>query len=52
MLYHYGLLTLAFFYTSRFMNENYLGFLLAIVALGFLGDFPSPSEPATPSSQS
>ncbi|HJX37266.1 MAG TPA: glycosyltransferase family 87 protein [Anaerolineae bacterium] len=52
MLYHYAFLTLAFFYTSRFMNENYLGFLLAILALGFLGDYPSPSEPATPSSQS
>lgn len=48
MLYHYALLTLAFFYTSRFMNENYLGFLLAILALGFLGDFPSPGEAEAP----
>jgi hypothetical protein len=39
MLYHYAFLTLAFFYTSRFMNENYLGFLLAILALAILGEF-------------
>jgi hypothetical protein len=52
MLYHYAFLTLAFFYTSRFMNENYLGFLLAVLALGFLGDFPSPSEVEAPASRS
>jgi hypothetical protein len=35
MLYHYAFLTLAFFYTSRFMNENYLGYLLAVLAIAF-----------------
>jgi hypothetical protein len=38
MLYHYVFLTLAFFYVSRFMNENYLGFLLAIFALAIFGN--------------
>ena len=33
MLYNYAFLTLAFFFTSRFMNENYLGYLLAVFAL-------------------
>jgi hypothetical protein len=33
---HYGLLLLAFFYTSRFLNENYLGFILAFLAIGIL----------------
>lgn len=35
MLYHYGLLLFAFFYVSRFLNENYLGYLSAIVALAY-----------------
>ncbi len=35
MLYNCGFLTLAFFYTSRFLNENYLGYILAILALAF-----------------
>jgi hypothetical protein len=26
---------LAFFYTSRFLNENYLGYILAFLALGW-----------------
>jgi len=48
-LYHYAFLTLAFLYTSRFMNENYLGFLLAIVALAIFGDF-APSDQSQTSS--
>ncbi|GAB4530504.1 MAG: hypothetical protein Kow0063_08690 [Anaerolineae bacterium] len=35
MLYHYGLLLFGFFYVSRFLNENYLGYLLAIFALAY-----------------
>jgi hypothetical protein len=33
---HYGLLLFGFFYASRFLNENYLGFLLAFLAIGIL----------------
>lgn len=33
---HYALLLLCFFYTSRFLNENYLGYILAFGALGVL----------------
>jgi hypothetical protein len=33
---HYGLLLLVFFYAGRFLNENYLGFILAFLALGVL----------------
>ncbi len=33
---HYGLLLFGFFYASRFLNENYLGFLLAFLAIGML----------------
>jgi len=35
-LWHYGVLLAFFFYTSRFLNENYLGYLLAFFALGYL----------------
>jgi hypothetical protein len=38
MLYHYVLLLLAFFYVSRFLNENYLGYLLAVFALAYFGE--------------
>lgn len=31
---HYGVFLLAFFYGSRFLNENYLGFILAFLAVG------------------
>ncbi len=42
---HYGLLLLAFFYVSRFLNENYLGYILAFLALGILAvDQPSGSS--------
>jgi hypothetical protein len=30
---HYGVFLLAFFYVSRFLNENYLGYILAFLAL-------------------
>lgn len=32
---HYGLLLLAFLFVSRFLNENYLGYILALLALGY-----------------
>ncbi len=31
---HYGIFLLAFFYGSRFLNDNYLGYILAFLALG------------------
>ncbi len=31
---HYGLLLLIFFYGSRFLNENYLAYILAVLAIG------------------
>jgi hypothetical protein len=48
MLYHYAFLALAFFYTSRFMNENYLGYLLAVIAMAVIID-SSPSTERLPS---
>jgi hypothetical protein len=50
MLYHYAFLTLAFFYVSRFMNENYLGYLLALLAIAFFseGQDSPESVPAAP----
>jgi hypothetical protein len=38
MLYHYALLLLAFFYVSRFLNENYLGYLLAVFGLAYFSE--------------
>lgn len=32
---HYALLLLVFFYASRFLNENYLGFIFAFLAVGY-----------------
>ena len=37
---HYGVLLLVFFYTSRFLNENYLGYILAFLAIGILAARP------------
>ncbi len=34
-LWAYGLTLFTFFYFSRFLNENYLGYILAILALGY-----------------
>ncbi len=31
---HYGLFLFVFFYGSRFLNENYLGYILAMLAIG------------------
>ncbi len=33
---HYSLFLFAFFYASRFLNENYLGYILAFLAVGIL----------------
>jgi hypothetical protein len=35
MLHSYGVLLFSFFYFSRFLNENYLGYLLAVFALAY-----------------
>jgi hypothetical protein len=47
MLYHYAFLTLVFFYLSRFMNENYLGYILAILGLAFFIDGSDPAQQAS-----
>ncbi len=39
-LWNYGLFLLAFFFVSRFLNENYLGYVLAFLALGTLTATP------------
>jgi hypothetical protein len=33
---HYALLLFGFLYVSRFLNENYLGYILAFLAMGYL----------------
>jgi hypothetical protein len=43
-LWGYGVFLLAFFFVSRFLNENYLGFVLAILALGLLVDAGEPGS--------
>ncbi len=43
-LWHYGVLLGVFFYGSRFLNENYLGFLLGVLALGALTLTPERME--------
>ncbi len=35
---HYGILLLGFFYGSRFLNENYLGYILAFLAIGIFSE--------------
>ena len=40
---HYALLLFGFLYVSRFLNENYLGFLLALLALGLLAEIEAPA---------
>lgn len=37
---HYAVFLLAFFYGSRFLNENYLGYILALMALGMFSADP------------
>ncbi len=41
----YALFLFAFFFVSRFLNENYIGFILAFLALGALSG-PECAEPA------
>lgn len=38
---HYGVFLFAFFYGSRFLNENYLGYILAFLAIGLFSGLPS-----------
>lgn len=38
---HYALFLLGFFFVSRFLNENYLGYVLAFLALGILTALPA-----------
>ncbi len=51
-LWHYALLLLVFFYGSRFLNENYLGYILALAAIGALAtetlatETPAPEQAA------
>jgi hypothetical protein len=45
---HFALLLFGFLYVSRFLNENYLGFLLAFLALGLLAAGDGRQEPAAP----
>ena len=35
---HYGVLLLGFFYASRFLNDNYLGYIIAFLAIGLLSN--------------
>lgn len=48
MLYNYAFLSLAFFYTSRFMNENYVGYILAVLALAVLSEPLGTAEDSSP----
>lgn len=41
---HYAVFLFAFFYGSRFLNENYLGFILAFLALAALASADSPPD--------
>jgi hypothetical protein len=41
---HYGLFLFAFFYGSRFLNENYLGYILAFLAVGVMSGLDFPQE--------
>jgi hypothetical protein len=47
---HYALLLFGFLYVSRFLNENYLGYILAFLALGYFAvqDQPIQHSPAKP----
>ncbi len=46
-LWHYALLLLVFFYGSRFLNENYLGYILALAAIGALATETSALKQTT-----
>ncbi len=47
MLQGYAILLMGFFYGSRFLNENYLGFLLAVFTLAFFIAGSNPGDSAT-----
>jgi hypothetical protein len=47
VLYGYSALMFVFFYFSRFLNENYLGFILASVTLAYVADEGTESVGAT-----
>lgn len=44
MLYSYVALLFAFFYASRFLNENYLGYLASLLALALVVDEPIKND--------
>ncbi|MCD6290103.1 MAG: hypothetical protein J7M34_06325 [Anaerolineae bacterium] len=44
----YGALLLGFLYASRFLNENYLGYILAFLALGAFASQHTPGRNAGP----
>jgi len=48
MLYGYGLFLLIFFYVSRFMQPNYLGYILGLLTLAVLIDSDEQTSPAKP----
>jgi hypothetical protein len=48
MLYGYSALIFVFFYFSRFLNENYLGFILAFVVLAYCADEGGEGVGVTP----
>ena len=41
---HYAVFLLGFFYASRFLNENYLGYILAFLAIGLLSEGSNPGQ--------
>lgn len=41
---HYALLLFGFFYASRFLNENYLGYILAFLIIGILAGSGSTDD--------
>lgn len=45
---HYGLFLLVFFYGSRFLNENYLGYIVAFLALAIFCATPATEARTAP----
>ncbi|MBW7881275.1 MAG: DUF2029 domain-containing protein [Caldilineaceae bacterium] len=45
---HYGVLLFVFFYGSRFLNENYLGYILSFLAIGLFARGVLSDEGAVP----
>jgi hypothetical protein len=41
----YGVFLFAFFYVSRFLNENYLAYILAFLAIGWCAEEDVPQKP-------